>query len=242
MISTIVRTLLLTLLLVHACHQSALAQTNLERLRFPLTKSEALRSPTFVLDVSEVPDDAVSQKWGENAKELCEEWFPVLCKFLSTDTWTPPEMIRLVIKKELEAPGSTSGHAISVSLKWITEHPDDFGMVIHELVHVIQNYPHSRKNPGWLVEGIADYLRYWKYEAEAPRRRIEATASYRDGYGTSGAFLAWMTWKYDRRVVRRLDSALRMSEYKDSIFRDVTGKDLPELWTEFLEFEQREGR
>ena len=39
--------------------------------------------------------------------------------------------------------------------QWISDHPDDFGMVIHELIHVIQAYPAAGDKPGWLVEGIA---------------------------------------------------------------------------------------
>lgn len=219
--------------------QSFADEPDLAKLKYPLSKIEKLRAPTFVLDVSEVANDANALRWGESAKELCEEWFHVLCSFLATDSWTPPETVRLVIKKELAAPGVTSGATISCSHKWITEHPDDFGMVIHELTHVVQNYPRSSKNPGWLVEGIADYLRYWKYESEVPHRRIGSNASYRDGYGTTGSFLAWMVWKYDRRVVRKLDDALRKNEYRDDLFKEATGKDLSDLWIEFIAHEQR---
>ena len=38
-----------------------------------------------------------------------------------------------------------------------SEHPEDTGMVIHELTHIIQNYPSP--DPGWVTEGIADYIR-----------------------------------------------------------------------------------
>jgi len=33
-----------------------------------------------------------------------------------------------------------------------------FGMVIHELRHVVQSY-HRGNTPGWLTEGIADHIR-----------------------------------------------------------------------------------
>ena len=32
---------------------------------------------------------------------------------------------------------------------------EHFGVVIHELTHVIQAYPAAGDKPGWLVEGIA---------------------------------------------------------------------------------------
>ncbi len=186
-----------------------------------------------------MPDRAKSKKWGLAAKELCEEWFPVLCKFLSTEGWAPPEVVKIVIKPDMKVPGSTSGSTISVNDSFITKHPDDFGMVIHELVHVVQRYPNSHKGAGWLVEGIADYLRYWKYESERPRHKIGENASYRDGYSTAASLLAWIVWKYDRRTVRRLDAALRKGDYDDAIFRKITGRDLPELWDEFVKHEQK---
>jgi hypothetical protein len=39
--------------------------------------------------------------------------------------------------------------------------------------------------------------------------------------------------------VRRLDAALRKGDYDDAIFRKITGRDLPELWDEFVKNEQK---
>lgn len=211
------------------------ADEPLAKLRYPLSRSEGIRTPNFVLDLSEVADNDAAKAWGAEAKTHCEEWFPVLCRYLSTEKWTPPETVRLVLKKELDAPGITHGSTIEFSVKWIAQRPDDFGMVIHELTHVVQAYPGGRTTPGWLTEGIADYIRYWKYEPETARPRIDPKAShYRQGYGTTGAFLAWMVQKYDRRIVLRLDGALRTQTYKPELFREWTGKDLDELWAEFV--------
>ena len=40
----------------------------------------------------------------------------------------------------------------------------------------------------------------------------------------TAAFLAWVSWKYDKRLVRKLDKALREGAYSDAIWLDVTGK------------------
>lgn len=211
------------------------ADDSLAKLRYPLSKSDGIRTPNIVLDLSEVADNESAKTWGTEAKILCEEWFPVICRFLATEKWTPPETVTLTLKKDLNAPGVTSGNTIQFSVKWITEHPDDFGMVIHELTHVVQAYPNSRSNPGWLVEGIADYIRYWKYEPEIPRHRLDPQKShYTQGYGTTGAFLAWLVRKHDRRIVLRLDAALRTQTYKPELFRELTGRDLDELWADFI--------
>lgn len=227
--------LLSALLICVGAWYPAQADEALAKLRYPLSKSDGIRIPTFVLDLSEVPDNDSAKAWAEEAKRLCEDWFPVICRFLATEKWIPPETVRLAVKRDLDAPGVTSGGTIQVSLKWITQHPDDFGMVIHELTHVIQNYPPDKSTPGWLVEGIADYIRYWKYEPEIPRPRLDPkTAHYHQGYGTTGAFLAWLVKKYDRRIVLRLDAVLRVKAYHPKIFHDVTGKSLDDLWQEFV--------
>ena len=131
------------------------ADDALAKLRYPLSKGVALRAPEFVLDLSEVADDEKAKAWGIESKVLCEEWFPVICRFLATEKWTPPTMVRLVLKRELAAPGVTSGHSILFSVKWITAHPDAFGMVIHELSHIVQAYPNAtaERKPGGLWKG-----------------------------------------------------------------------------------------
>lgn len=232
-------TAIVALLLVQARGSVFAGDPETARFRYSLTRTDVHRNPRFMLEISNVPDRGKSKKWGESAKELCEQWFPVFCKFLSTEGWTPPEVVKIVIKTDMTVPGSTSGSTISVSDSFITKHPEDFGMVMHELVHVVQHYPNSHKNAGWLIEGIADYLRYWKYESERPKRKIGENASYRDGYSTAASFLAWIVWKYDRRTVRRLDAALRNGKYDDALFHKITGKDLNELWAEFVKHEHK---
>ena len=133
-----------------------------------------------------------------------------------------------------DLPGVTFGDSIHISVPWIKAHPDEFGLVIHELVHVMQRYPDGNR-PDWLVEGIADYIRWWRYEPEAPRAKIGPKASYRDSYQTTAAFLAWLVASYDKRIVRRLDQSLRDGAYRDDVFEEVTGKKLDELWARFVE-------
>lgn len=68
-------------------------------------------------------------------------------------------------------------------------HPDDQGAIVHEMVHVVQQY-RGRGNPGWLVEGIADYFRWFVYEPPSKQPHPDLSrASYRDSYRTTAAFL-----------------------------------------------------
>lgn len=223
------------LLWIFTCSVTIADEPSFDRLLYPLAPAKTGEPPTIVLDVSEVMEFPSLVRWGEDSRTLCEQWFPIVCRFLATDEWTPPKEIKLVLKKELKVPALAFGSTIHVSADWAKQHPDDFGCVIHELTHVIQAYPNSRNKPGWLVEGIADYIRFWKYEPEHPRPQINREkASYRDSYRTSAAFLAWITWKYDKRLVPKLDQALREGKYSDAIFGEVTGHSLDALWEEFV--------
>ena len=201
----------------------------LARHIYPL--SPALKTPPVTIDVSDAPH---TKAWAEKAKALVETWYPIVTSLLATESFKPPKEIRLVFKKEISAPAWASGEEITINGKWITDHPDDLGMVIHELTHIIQAYSWNR-TPGWLTEGIADYIRWWRYEPEAPRPRVDPVkASYKDAYRTTAAFLAWSSRKYDMRLVPALDRAIRERRDPLTEFTRLTGKDVDALWAEYV--------
>jgi hypothetical protein len=211
-------------------HASSAASEDLSRYIYPLARART--PPAVTVDTSDAPE---AQAWAETAAGLVRDWFPHICQLLSTDRYSPPREIRLVFKKELNVPAYASGSTITISAKWIHDHPNDLGAVIHELTHVVQAYPRSRRTPGWLVEGVADFIRWWRYEPEARRSRIDPQkASYRDSYRTTAAFLAWLTEKYDTRLVPRLDAAMRSREDPLPIFAELCGKPIDDLWTEYI--------
>lgn len=204
---------------------------DLARHVYPLAKR--LDCPPVVIDVSDFPE---SQAWGDAAKALVESWFPTVCSLLATEEYKPPKEIKLVIKKSINSPAYASGGTITINGKWITDHPDDLGMIVHELTHVVQSYPRNQKKPGWLVEGIADYVRWWRYEPEAKRPRIDPEKNkYSDSYRVTAYWLAWVSKKYDMRLVPAIDLALRKAEDPMPIFAKMTGKEPEELWKEFLD-------
>lgn len=180
-------------------------------------------------DTSEVPELA---PWANEARALVEEWHPRIAALLASDGFTPPTAVALVFKKDMKGVAGTAGDRITIASRWVRDHPDDRGMVVHELTHVIQSYPPTRD--GWLVEGIADYVRFYHFE---PGTRITIDprrASYRDGYRTAARFLDWAQRTYDPRLVRTLNAALREKRYRPELFRSSTGKSLDALWAEFV--------
>jgi hypothetical protein len=189
------------------------------------------------VDTSEVPD---LEPWGAKAKALVEKWHPILADLLKSDGFTPPSEVKIVFKKDMKGVAFTSGNTITIAADWINKSPNDYGMVVHELTHVIQSYPRTNRKDGWLVEGIADYVRFFKYEPKTKLGPINnPDASYRQGYRTAARFLAWIEKTYDKEIVVKLNQALRKSEYKDEMFKDATGKDLDDLWADFLKSQKK---
>jgi formylglycine-generating enzyme required for sulfatase activity len=182
------------------------------------------------VDTSEVPELA---PWAAKAKTIVEEWHPRIAQLLASDGFTPPDEVRLVFRKNMRGVAGTSGTTITIAAPWVQQHPDDFGMVVHELTHVIQAYP--AYEAGWLVEGIADYIRFFHYE---PKKKLtppdRAKTTYRDGYRTTARFLNWVERTHDRRIVRKLNAALRKGRYKDDLFKTCTNRSLDELWAEYV--------
>jgi hypothetical protein len=185
---------------------------------------------TVTTSTTEVPDLA---PWADDAKRLCEEWYPKIAAMLPSEGFTPPDRVRLVFLKDMKGVAATGGNRIMIAANWVKEHPDDRGMVIHELTHVVQSYPRNRA--GWLVEGIADWIRFVQFEPDHPQPRIDPErSSYRQGYRTTFRFLEWARKTYDKDLIVKLNKALRQGHYNDDLFKDSTGKTLDELWKEFV--------
>ena len=172
--------------------------------------------------------------WAEKARQLVETWHPKIAALLASDGFTPPTTVKLFFEKNNKGVAGTLGSSVTISADWVRKHPDDYGMIIHELTHVIQSYPKYRQI--WLVEGIADYVRFFVFEPQTKLAPIDPVkAGYRDGYRTTAQFLAWVSKTYDAALVTKLNAALRESRYDDRLFVDYTGRALDALWAEFVQ-------
>ena len=187
------------------------------------------RSVEVIVDCSNAPAAA---EWAQKAKRLVEAWYPKIAALLPSKGFTPPGKLTLVFKSDMKGVAYTLNDRITISAEWIARHPDDEGMVIHELTHVIQAYHGG--GPGWLVEGVADYVRFFHFEPQTKVRIDPARAGYRDGYRTSAAFLDWIVRTRDKNFVRELNQTLRAGKYNEGFFRARTSRSVDELWTEFI--------
>jgi hypothetical protein len=177
------------------------------------------------VDVSDAPE---MKDWAEKAARICERQYPLICEDLKSDGFKPRQEIRMTLTKSYNGVAATGGGRITGSVKYFKAHPDDFGAMVHETVHCVQSY-RGRGNPGWLVEGIADYERFFKYEPGKLGPINPNRARYDGSYRVSAAFLAYLSEKYDKEIVRKLNAALREGKYSEELFKRLTGKTVTEL-------------
>jgi hypothetical protein len=179
----------------------------------------------FVLDVKDAPE---MQPWAEKVARTCERAYPMINEELASDGFKPARLIRLRLSKSYDGVAEASNSRIQGSVEYFRRHPDDIGAMVHETVHVVQAYRRGH-NPGWLVEGISDYIRFFKFEPGKLGRINAETAHYDRSYRVSAAFLAYLVEKYDKDLVRKLNAMMREGRYEDNEFQRLTGKTLGQL-------------
>jgi hypothetical protein len=195
----------------------------------------------FTFDASAAPDLAA---WME--KDLRPEvlyWYPKLARLLASDGFTPPQTVAVVFKNDMGGtPAYAAGGKLSLNAAWFRRElkREAIGCVIHELVHVVQSYGRAKQagdrpapTPGWLVEGIADYLRWYLYEPQSRGCEITrhnfANARHDGGYRVTANFLDWVSATCDRDLVPKLNAAAREGRYDEALWKKWTGKSVQEL-------------
>lgn len=183
------------------------------------------------LDTEEVPH---LMAWGEEAKRVAERWYPRIENLLLTKDFQPPREISLKIKKSDKGVGGTAGTKITLSSHWVEKHPEDLGLVVHELTHVVQGYPSGK--PWWLTEGIADYIRWAIYEGKGQDwfPRPKDPEGYKKGYRVTAGFLLWLEADPAPGIVKKLNTAMRGENYSEKLFKQETGRSLDDLWSEYV--------
>lgn len=189
------------------------------------------------LDTSEVPE---LETWGHEAKDLIVEWYPRMVNLLGSESYEPTRELGLKFRNSKEGIAHTVGNQITVTSQWVKDHPEDVGLVIHEMVHVIQAYP-PRSGPGWITEGIADYLRYAVYEGR-PLEWFPTSADpkgFTKGYNLTAGFFLWLENGPAPGIVARLNAHMRRGTYHEDLFKEAGGKPLLELWQDYLSHQRK---
>jgi hypothetical protein len=198
----------------------------------------------FSFDTTQAPDLTV---WSdEQLVPMTREWYPKIVELLPSQGYKAPEEVTITFAAHGGGVAETSGTRIRCGAEWFRKNlkGEAKGAVFHELVHVVQNYGSARREhpdaprpPGWLVEGIPDYLRWFIYEPESHGAEITekniARAKYDGNYRISANFLNWVTQKYDKKMVPEINAAIREGRYSYDLWKEKTGHDLQELGEEW---------
>lgn len=201
-------------------------------------KSAKAPKAEITIDTSETPDLA---EWAEKTlRPVCEEWYPQIVEMLPSDKYTAPQKFSITFRKDKKGVADTGGTKINCAADWYRKElkREAVGSIVHEMVHVVQQYGRARggaRNPGWLVEGVADYVRWYKFEPQSHGTDIRdpSKAKYDASYRVTANFLNYVTEKYDKDLVKKLNAAMRDGKYSDDIWKQATKKSVEELGQEW---------
>jgi len=194
------------------------------------------------IDTSAAP---TLKDWAENGlAPVLAEWYPKIVAMLPSEAYTVPRQFEVMIRPG-KGVAATGGARVTANSTWLqTELAGEaIGELVHEEVHVVQQYGNARRNspivtrsPGWLVEGIADYIHWFKYEPQSHgadliwmRTRRNFSPRYDGSYRVTANFLNWVTEKYDQDLVKQLNAAMRQGKYHEDLWKEHTGHSLHEL-------------
>jgi len=204
----------------------------------------------FHVDVTESPELA---DWsGSELRTVVQKWYPKIVEMLPSEGYQAPADILFRFRGDMgKTPASAFGAGVNLNMQWFRAERDReaCGAVIHELVHVVQQYRQSSRDPkalptpGWLVEGIADYIRWFQYEPQTKGAEITkqnlAGAKFDASYRISANFLNWVSQTYDKDLIRKLNGSARAGNYTESLWKDWTGRTVQELGHEWKAFHQQ---
>ncbi len=208
----------------------------------------------FTLDTTVAPD--LTEWADQKLRPVVQEWYPKIVALLPSEGFTARTNVTLRFRDDMGGtPASAGGRFVNCNAGWFRRElqREALGSVVHELVHVVQSYGNGRRNspgntriPGWLVEGIPDYIRWFIYEpqtqgAEITTRNLDR-ARHDASYRISANFLNWVTANHDANLVRKLNAAGRAGTYREELWQEATGKTVQELGEAWRKFhEQRLG-
>ncbi|KAL4036539.1 hypothetical protein IC575_000089 [Cucumis melo] len=145
------------------------------------------------------------------------------------------QKISLFIDNNMDAVAFNMNNEIHVSASYISSYSGDLkreitGLLYHEMTNILQ-WSGNMKAPSGLIEGIADYVRLKSgYISET---WVEPGGGNRwdEGYDVTARFLDYLE-RVRSGLVAELNRKMR-NEYSDDYFRQLLGKPVDELWTEY---------
>lgn len=200
----------------------------------------------IIIDTSETPE--LTEWTRTELAPMLKEWYPRLIKLLDSRGYEPPVKFSVFFDSDMEGVAATGGTKITCAAKWVGGNlkGEALGAIFHEMVHVVQQYgvipEGSQKPPGWLVEGMTDYLRFFIFEPQTNGARITKNniknARYDGSYRITAAFLNWVSEKHGKDFVTKLNAGIREGRYGEELWKQLSGHtvhELGEAWKSDLE-------
>lgn len=196
----------------------------------------------FTVDATLAPD---LLPWvEEKLVPVVVEWYPKMVALLPSEGYRAPEAVLLDFKNGLPpgVPAYASANRVTLNIPWFRTQLDGEarGCVVHELAHVVQNYwrarmtnPKPTRTPGWVTEGIPDYIRWFLFEPQSGGAKIRGRqwekVKYDNSYRVTANFLDWVARTNKGDVIGKLNAAAREGKYDAALWQEWTGKTLDEL-------------
>ncbi|MGK4007165.1 basic secretory protein-like protein [Sorangium sp. So ce1036] len=187
----------------------------------------------YTLDVTTVPgfDDEILE-------DMICTFHSVYPQLVQRFNPAAPTTVGLIITEDPGVAWASNGNTY-YNKQHMLDNPLDTDAVVHEIMHIVQSY--SGPVPGWIVEGIADYVRdaYGLQNAAAGWSIPSGWtygAHYLFGYGDAAAFFKWIDATYrasQTPVADELDDILRAGTYSSQTWVDLTGYDVETLWQQY---------
>ncbi|HEU4754944.1 MAG TPA: basic secretory protein-like protein, partial [Armatimonadota bacterium] len=114
-------------------------------------------TPAYSVEFDLSADESLAPV-AEKLRSTFNRSYPKLVERFQNPDHPAPTHIPVIFEKGLDHPAHAAGGKLTFSVEWFKQHPNDLGVITHETMHIVQGY-RSRRNPGWLVEGMADYAR-----------------------------------------------------------------------------------
>jgi hypothetical protein len=199
----------------------------------------------FTMDTAVAPD--LSDWANTELADVVKEWYPKIVKLLPSPGFEAATNVTIRFRESMgRTPASAGGGRVNCNAEWFRKNlkGEAKGAVVHELVHVVQDYgrarranPDAPRTPGWIVEGIPDYIRWFLYEPQAKGAEITernlSRARYDGNYRITANFLNWVVEKYDKQLIHKLNAAARAAKYSEDLWKEYTSKTVQELGDEW---------
>lgn len=183
------------------------------------------------------------KEWSETKlAPALAEWYPKIIAQLPSEGFTAPDHFKVTLKP-MDGVAFTSGQEVVANSNWLEKelNGEAIGSLIHEAVHVVQHYGYGSHKPGWMVEGIPDYIRWFQFDAAQhgadmvwmKKRGKNFSPKYDASYRVSANFLNWVSEKYDKSIITKMNAALRDGSYTADLWKTITGKTVEDLGGEW---------